>query len=454
MRVQAKEQIVDIQSLSEGLTDLSMDLQLSGGLTELNIAKHSNDISSLGINVNKLAERAKSISLSEGSTATQQTGGANQYRYEISDMLIQDFAPVNDFTNSPFAVMMPSRSINATYLQQDIMASNFGFTPTSDGYNSAINQVEMLDVKSKKYTGFMRQEAAYMVGQDLINLRVSGSSNTAANGGSMQRLNFTKLNMLNRQYNSMEMTRISALLKGEYPTVKDDFGSTGIPVENVTQFSQVMGTYYKATNKFDVNPANTANPFLEMGNMLSRIKGMGVKIKEIVMDYRTYNIMWQLSALRAQTAYISAVSNNDVQTARTQAFQYNMIPEFQGISIRVDGNSIKIENATTSVLNTRPTMWGFDVTPDSFRASIVIEQTGMSRVGDFGIFPNLYLNSPMSSDTLSNVNAGGIGLIEQFLGRVDITQQKIQVISTATYGVMSYLPSGIFVFDFNVNVQP
>jgi len=459
---------VDIAELSRKITEASIAIHKNGGFTYDGLNKSYKELNTAGIDINKNGRLEKFIEIGKkpiqtrlGNTVslsapTESFIGTETF--EISNQLIQDFSPENAIEDSPVNEMLPFKTVDAQYYQQDRMSSNYGWADGSNGVDGAINIVPLLETTSNSYRGFETEEISYLSGRDLIALREVGVSDTEKQGA-MQKLNYGMLNLLQRAGTGLELNRLEMLIKGSWTykqgSLPDPLIISGqVPAGNVTTLSQVLGTYTASTNKFVPNSSMTVNPLVELGLSITAIRNMGMDIDKIVIDNITYGAIFNSAAVASQTQYVTMNSDNDVMGVRKNLFRITTIPALQGIDIEVDNRAVKTNSNTTSLANTRPLWWGKTVTASSFRALIVVRQSGLSRVGDFGFFPNTYARTTQIGGGSRSIGGygGGIVMVNQDLSVQDITNQKIQLLCASNSAPMLYLPNGIFTFDFNVTI--
>ncbi len=448
----------DVYEQAEHLTEAAIALAKNGGYTFDGIEKSRNELKLAGIDLDKkfdsMVKKGVNVSLSAAFNPTQSIIGTNTF--EISNELIQDISPENAIENSPYNIMLPFKTINAQNFQQEIMGSNYGYADGGSTVNGAHNIVPLLESTSNQWEGFPIDETSYLEGTDLIALREIGTSNTESRGA-LQKLNYGRLNLLQRAGTGLEFNRIESLTKGSWTWFNSSLNadvviSSQIPAGNVTTLSQNLGTYTVATNTFVPNAGMTVNALKQLGQTLTTIKNIGWSIDKIVVDNITYGAVFSSSAVESQTQYVSTHSDNNVMDVRKNLFRITTIPALQGIDIEVDNRAFKMDANRASRTNTRPLMWGKTVTSSSFRALIVVRPTGQSRIGNFGFFPNTYARTSQVVGGSKAINGygGGIVLVEQDLSVSNILNQKIQMVAASNSASLISLPSGVFTFDFNV----
>jgi hypothetical protein len=452
--------------------EAAIALQKNGGFTYDGLNKSRNELKSAGIDLNLPNKMEKFITIGkqtvtafDGKSSVSLSGpdpvdsSIGIRTFEISNQLIQDIGPTASFEDSPVNVMMPYKNIPSVQYQQDILASLYGYADGDSGPDGAANVVPLLETTSNSYKGFSIREMSFLQGYDLIALREIGTNETERRG-SMQKINYGKLNLLQRAGTGLELNRLDMLIKGSWSYQESSLSdpliiSGGISANNVTTMSQSLGSYVKATNTFTPNASLTINPLEQLGVSLTNIKNMGMDIDKIVIDNITYGAIFNSPLIASQTQYVSAVSSNNVMETRKNLFQITTIPALQGIPIEVDNRAWKTDSKVTTPLNTRPLWWGKTVTSSSFRALIVVKPKGLSRVGDFGFFPNLYARTTQigGGSTVNGGYGGGITMVMQDLSVQDITNQKIQLLAASNSAPMLYLPNMVRLFDFNVSVS-
>jgi hypothetical protein len=466
-----------IYEQAEVLTDLSISLGKSGAnaFSLDNLKSVEKELKFIGIDLHHTTSNGESKItdlIKRGQTklaslsASNSTNNSNigQNTFEISNQLIQDISPELKLAESPFDTMMPYKNINAVEYQQDILQSNYGVAQSANGVKGANNVVPFLTSNGVKFEGRDYVEQSFISGRDLIALREYGSSDTTAKG-EMLRRTYQRLLLLARQETGIELNRIDMIRQGSIHYGNQESYATinaGIPLQNLGQLSQSLGSYDNATNKFTPNINLTTNVLVELGNFLTPIRNAGLKIKSIVMDNICYNAIFNSAPIQAKTLYTSAVSSNNVMQIRDNLFRLTTIPDLQGVPLEVYSGSWKLNSDITTTKNTRPLMWGLgepgtnNITSTSFRAVVVVEQSGLSRIGELGFFPNQYMRNTAvagGQKEIASYGGGGIVLMEQDLSVLDITNQTIQMLSASTYSPMVYQSHLLYPFDFNVPVS-
>lgn len=452
----------NVADQAANLTEAAIALSKNGGFTYDGLEKSYKELAAAGVDlsksgkIEKLMEKSKNVSLSAPVDTTDSVIGTNTFM--ISNQLIQDISPENSVENSPYNIMMPFKTIDAQEYQQDIMSSFWGYADGGSTVNGAINVVALLETISNSWKGFYIAEQSFLEGDDLVALREVGTSNTASRGA-LQKLNYGALNLLQRAGTGLELNRIESLFKGSWTwydsSLQDNIViSSQIPLNNITTLTQSLGAYNTTTNVFTPNVSMTVNPLVQLGQMLTTIKNMGLSIEKIVMDNITYSAIFNSAAVTSQTQYVTMNSDNNVMGVRSNLFKITTIPELQDVPIEVDNRALKFNADETTRSNTRPLLWGKTVSGSSFRALIVVRPTGLSRVGDFGFFPNVYARTTQIGGGSRSIGGygGGITMVEQDLSQFDITNQKIQLLAASKSAPMIYLPNTVFTFDFNVSI--
>lgn len=436
----------------DGLNKSRRELKVAG--VDLDIPDKMEKLVAIGKQTIRTLDNQSSISLA---APTDSEIGINTF--EISNQLIQDASPENAMENSPINIMLPNKTIDAVQYQQDILSSNWGWADGDNGVNGASNAVSLLETQSNSWKGFTTREMSFMSGQDLINLRAVGTSDTERQGA-MQKLNYGMLNLLQRASTGLEMNRLESLIKGSWTykegSLPDDLIiSSQIPAGNVTTLTQSLGAYNSTTNVFTPNAGMTVNPLVQLGQMLTTIKNMGLDIEKIVMDNISYGAIFNSTAVASQTQYVTMNSNNDVMGVRANLFKITTIPALQDVPIEVDNRAVKINSAATTRSNTRPLWWGKTVTTSSFRALVVVKPKGLTRVGDFGFFPNIYARTTQIGGGTRSMGGygGGVVMVTQDLSQFDVTNQKIQILAASASAPIIYLPNLVFTFDLNVTIS-
>lgn len=447
---------MELEFKSQLLTETAHKIAKDGGFAKaLSNYEVTDSLSALGIadtrTISKLTKQ--SISLSSPDASNQAQGGIGQDTYAISSALIQQMAPEANLKESPLNIMIPTIEVPTITRQQDIMSSNYGLLPASNGVGSQMNKTEMLKGKSSKYNGRLYDVTSNMSGTDLINLRELGSANTQVALGAAQLLNYSMLNLLEQAQNRVEVNRIDVLKKGSV-VYKNSVFSAQVPSANVFHVSsESLGTYKKSTNEFIRNASYSVNPLQQIALQVNRIKltlGNGAKIKGVLLDPIIYQAIFATNAVQGQTSYISAVAKNDVMEGRKQAFQYFNVPALQDVPLMTWDGAIKLQNETTSVKNSRPILWGETVDSASFRALVILEVNGLNRIAELGFFPNMYERVGYSE--VVNHSAGGIVLLQQDLAPMNMLNQEIQQLCAVSIGEMVYQPDLVYTIDFNINV--
>jgi hypothetical protein len=220
-----------------------------------------------------------------------------------------------------------------------------------------------------------------------------------------------------------------------------------------------LGTYSRGSNSITVNNSATNNILKELGNALVGIQNMGIKIKGVLCPNTVYSAIFQSPQVDAKTLYMTATSPHDVQGMRADLFENSNIPILKGIPLIADDRSIKISSGVTTRLNTRPIMYGETVDTTSFRMLILTEPSngggGVSRLGNTGFFPNVYNRSgitPVGGQIQNMGYNNSISFVTQDLSVSNWQNQAIQMIASACFAPMIYLPNGLCVFDPNINV--
>ncbi len=461
---------VSVADLPTKLFEASRAIQKNGGMTYDGLNKSRKELKLAGVNLDIEGKMEKFIEIgkqtittfdgkSQVSLAAPTDSEIGINTFEISNQLIQDASPENSIENSPLNMMLPFKTIDSVQYQQDIMSSFWGWADGDSGPFGAANIVPLLETTSNSYKGFLTREMSFLEGYDLIALREVGVSDTERRGA-MQKLNYGMLNLLQRAGTGLELNRIEMLLKGSWTYNESSLPtpliiSGQIPAGNVGVLSQSLGAYVTSTNVFTPNAALTVNPLVQLGEYLTNIKNMGLDIEKIVMDNISYGAIFNSPAVASQTQYVTMNSDNNVMGVRANLFRITTIPALQDVPIEVDNRAVKINSATTTTANTRPIWWGKTVTTSSFRALIVIRPKGLTRVGDFGWFPNLYARTTQIGGGTRSMGGygGGIVMVNQDLSVQDITNQKIQLLAASASAPMIYLPNIIFTFDWNVTVS-
>mgnify|MGYP001576459060 CR=1 FL=1 len=459
---------------SKAIFEASRAIQVNGGMNYEGLTKSKKELKVIGIDIDKEGKLDKFINIGEQqimpfhsvlgtsgiSLSAPQDSFIGTDTFEISNQLIQDASPENAIEDSPLNTMMPFRTFDAITAQQDIMSSFWGWADGDNGTFGAINVVPLLETISNQYKGYETSEISFLEGNDLIKLREVGASDTEKRGA-VQKLNMGQLNLLRRAGTGLELNRIEALVKGIW-TYRSSLTPTDplkisqqIPAGNVTTLTQSLGSYVTSTNVFTPNSGLTVNPLVQLGQMITTIKNAGWDIEKIVMDNIVYGAIFNCSAVSSQTQYVTMNSDNDVMGVRRNLFRITTIPALQGIDIEVDNRAVKINSNTTTRLNTRPLWWGKTVETASFRALIVVRPRELTRIGDFGFFPNIYARTTQISGGTRSMGGygGGIVMVNQDLAVQNILNQKIQILAASNSSPMTYLPNGVFTFDFNVTVS-
>lgn len=435
----------------------------NGGYTYDGLTSAEAELKACGIDLNQpgkieqlTAKASKMVKTASGTLVSLSAPNDSSIgidTFAISNELIQDFNPATNINESPLNSMLPYKSSASVQLQQDNMQAFWGYAGSGTAVGGTQPIVELLQVTSNSFKGYPISETSYLQGNDLIALREAGSSDTAKRGA-QQRLNYGMLNLINRASTGLEMNRIESAVKGTWTWNSDgqDYViSSGIPGSNVGVLSGSLGTYSLSTNRLVNNPAYTGNPLQELGKYITYVRNMGMDIEKIVVDNVTYSAIFNCTAVTDKVVYISNNSNNNVMDIRRNLFQITTIPMLQGVNIEVDNRAWKTDTNPTSTLNTRPLWWGKTVTSSSFRALVVVKQNGISRIGNFGFFPNVYARQGLATPV--GGTDGGIVALQQDLAQYNFLEQKIQIAVFSNSAPMYYLPNGVFVFDFGVTVE-
>lgn len=452
----------NIQTTATALTNASEIIAKNGGYTYDSIKSAESELKSCGIDLNQpgkmesmiLKGKSKNVRTAAGQTTSLSAPNDSQIgidTFAISNELIQDFSPSTNITESPLEVMLPYKSCAAVEIQQDQMSSFWGYAEAGTTVDGAIPVVELLEVSSNYYKGYSISEYSELKGNDIIALREVGTSDTARRGA-QQRLNFGMLNLIQRATTGLELNRLESAIKGSWTWKSDGqeiVVSSQIPSSNIYQMSESLGEYDPVTNRLAPNNALSINPLVQLGQWLTYIKNTGLSIEKVVMDNVIFSTVFNCPAIAAQTQYISMNSNNDVSGIRSNLFKITTIPSLQDIAIEVDDRGLKFSPDKTTTLNTRPLWWGKTVTPSSFRALVVVRQSGLSRIGNFGFFPNIYARQGLAVGGTE----GGIVAVQQDLSQFNILNQQIQLLVASNSAPMYYLSHGVYAFDFGVTIK-
>lgn len=444
---------LDAEAKAEAVAEIACriatdQINLSDGSHSANVAM--DDMRRANI---KLRSSSSILNLSNGNAGADGVAGVGPNTLQIFNELIQDVSPgVDLIEGSPYNSMLPFRTVDAMVGQQDIIDSNYGWAEASNGVDGAMNPVPLLGTNSKTYTGYLYNAYSYIAGNDLIKWRELGSSNLT-DRGLMQRLALQQILLTQQVKASVELVRTEAIMKGSF-TFKDSVISSGFDSSQVTVASQSLGSYSVANNVITINPAITSNLIKEIGIFLVGIQNMGIKIKEFIIPNTIFNALFNTPAVEAKTVYMSAVSSNDVGGIRDNLFRITTIPSLQSVAITSDDRSIKTVAGKTTTKNTRPVMYGETITTSSFRGIVVTEQSGMSRVGSMGFFPNVYTRGAnvVGGNVESMAYNGNIALITQDMAPGNFQNQRIQMMATTCISPMFYLPNTVFLFDFGVTL--
>ena len=448
----------EMATMSEAIADIACRLStdkinLSDGSYSANRAL--DDINNAKI---KLKPSSRLLNLSAGNQGADGGLGVGPTTLDIFNELIQDVSPENDvLENSPFNTMLPVKTVNAVRGQQDIYESNYGWARPSNGVLGAMNPVPLLESTGQTWTGYGYNAISYIEGLDLIRFRELGSNNLT-DLGTMQKMALQRLLLVEQVKTSAELVRTESLMKGSF-TYNNVVDGTGLLDSQVYVASQSLGSYSATTNRITVNSGMTNNVLKELGMMLVGIQNMGIKISHVVIPNTVYLALFQSPPIDARTVYMSATSPHDVQGMRSDLFETTNIPTLAGVKLVSDDRAIKISSGTTTVLNTRPILYGETVDTASFRAIVIVEPSstsgGVARTGNLGFFPNVYNRggSPMGGQIESVGYNGNISLIEQDLSPMNWQNQRIQMMATTCIAPMIYLPNTIFVFDFNITID-
>lgn len=390
------------------------------------------------------------LQLSNGN-AGQGDGRVGVNTFQVWNELIQDFAPKFDESESPLNIMLPFRTVETVTAQQDIISSNYGWAKPSNGVGGAMNAVPLLDVSGREFEGYMYDAISFIGGQALVALRELGSSDTKLRGY-LQRISFQQILLMQQVMTAIELMRTEVLFKGSF-AYKDSTVSTPIPSANVYTASQSLGTYSRGTNTLTQNPSLTVNLLIEIGLVATQLLNEGLDLAGIVIPNTIYQAIMNSPAITSQTIYTSMNSNNSVQGIRDNLFRLTNIPALQNLDIIVDNRAIKTDANKTNKTNTRPLLYGSDVTTSSFRALFLTRPKDMSRTGYLGFFPNVYNRGTPQGGTAQRAGYGGaISLITQDMSQFNWQNQEIQMLATTCVGPMVSLENSINVFDFNVTV--
>lgn len=453
MFIQNEQQI---SNTAENVMEATVAIIENGGYTRTGLDIARKHLQKSGIELPeatcaKLVE--KQISLSSGDNGMDQ-GYIGQNTFEISGTLIQGQAPEMQLAKSPYNSILTAKNLTGVVYQQDIMESNYGYAQEAGSVGGINNVIPLLDVNGFTWQGQEYTETGEMFGNALIALRNPGST-AIEKANVIRRINMSQLNMLNRATMNIELTRIESMNKGSY-VYKDVIYSSGVPSQNQGILSQSLGTYTVATNTFVPNVGITANAFNELASYVNLLLNTGYNPTEIIIDNVMYNAIIQSVPITDITRFITANSDNIPVDTQEQAFYVVGVPQLQHVKIKVYQQGLKTSRGDTTISNTRPIMWGKTIDENSFNALIKCENTGMSRVGELGFFPNQYKDTNIGLNTASTSsklqNGSGIILAQQNLAQFDFNNQKIQWIVSTTIAPMIYLPEMIFPFNFDVTI--
>jgi hypothetical protein len=443
----------ELHARAGAVTEAAIAIAEGKGYNLKSLGKARNILANSGLSISE-TQHNDLLQLSSGDNGMNQ-GALGQNTFQVANDLIKDFAPETNLAASPFADIIPSENITATRYQQDVMSSGSGWAHEAGAVNGFNNTVPMLDSEGQVWRGYEFTENGEIKGDDLIALRNPGSSAISV-ADATQRVMYSQLNMLNRQNSNIELTRIEALTRGSF-MYKDLIVSSGLLTSNIGQLSQPLGSYNKATNVFTPNAAITADPIDELMAFATKLVYLGLSIEEFIIDPTDYQAIMQTPAVRARTVYSSSRSDNKPQDIQKNLFRISTIPGLMGIPITVYQAGVKFAPGRTSVANTRSIMWGKDVSASSFRVYIKLKNTGMSRVGKLGFFPNVFkdhavgLNGSATASMLQN--GSGVILMQQDLAQYNFLNQKIQWVTSTTFNPMIMLENMVYAFDLNVTVS-
>ena len=441
----------NLEDYSHAIAEAAVTIA-KGGRTLNSIGNARKVLDQVGLELSDSTQR-QMISLSSGDNGMNQ-GVLGQNTFEIANDLIKDFAPEINLASSPFADVLPAENITATRYQQDIMSSGSGWAHEAGAVNGFNNVVPMLESDGYIWRGYEFTENGEIKGDDLISLRNPGSSEIAV-ADATQRITYSQLNMLNRQNANIELKRIESLLKGSF-IYRDTIVSSGLITGNFGQLSQPLGTYTKSTNTFTPNAGMSVDPIEELMSFVTSLQYLGLTIEEIICDGTSYQAIFQSPAVKSQTKYMSMYSQNNPADTQANLFKINTIPALMGIPLTVYSAGVKFAQGRTTRTNTRSIMWGQEVESSSFRAYIKLKNTGLSRVGKLGFFPNVFkdhavgLNGNATASMLQN--GSGVVLMQQDLAQYNFLNQKIQWVTSTTFNPMVMLENMVYAFDWNVNV--
>lgn len=449
----------NIESIAAAVAEASVKIQESKGfnLKSLNEARKVLEQANFNVSeqtADKLLETQ--LSLSSGDNGMNQ-GSIGQNTFEIASSLVKDFQPEIRLEESPFNYILPTKVSTATKYQQDIMQSGSGWAHEAGAVNGINNIVPMLEADGFTWNGYEWTETGEIKGNDLISLRNPGSS-AIDKANVTQRIMYSQLNMMNRQFTNFELVRIDTIQRGVY-SYKGVNISAGLDSSNLASFSASLGTYSIATNQLTLNSALAAEDFiLELMSYTTRLISLGAFPKEFIMDFVLYQTIIQSPAVQNKIKYISMNSSNDPAKIQRNLFRVDTIPELMGIPITIYKGSVKFSGGPTTAANTRPITWGKDIqigtNSPNFRVSIVLENTGLSRVGDSMFFPNVYKDHAvgLNGGNVRMENQSGFVLLQQDLAQYNFLNQKIQWATSATFNPIVYLPNMIHNFSANVTV--
>ena len=404
------------------------------------------------------------------SLASPSDSAIGSFTFAINDQLIQDYSPDDPMTNSPFNDILPIRSFDEVLVQQDFIGSLYGWADGDAGAMAGKSVVPLLRTYSNQYRGFQISEYSEISGNDLYALRKVGTSKTSE-VGRMQKLNYSTLNLYHRMLTGIELNRIEAVTKGSWTWSGESLADgsatpptvvgVGIPTSNIINLTS-QATYNPNTRVLKPNTyaqvgTLSTNPLDEIALGLTPIINAGLTVESLTMDNITYSAIFLSNTVTARTQYFSAVAGNNIMTLRDNVFKYSNIPQLQGVSIEVDSRSIKTDGNLTSIKNTQPIRWGKTIDSNSFNIIVKVKNKNLSRIGDFGFFPNLYArNSSVYGGSVSNksMGAGGnITMITQDLSQMNALNQKIQMFCSSNSAPMPYLTNMLYLMTGLVTIS-
>jgi hypothetical protein len=428
------------------------------GFSVKTLDKTISDLNLESVYDNKIDQYKAMVSMMTGDSASV----IGQDRYQVYNSLIQDYAPdVNPQKESPLNKMIPFEKFDAPTVQADIMSSLYGAASTSNGLFGSISFLPMLEVQSKQYSGIQVDLESFITGNEILKLRMPGSSNISESGA-MTRWSYQRLLHLLQIHTYIELARIDTCARFNFAYTQNNIIeniTVAVPYGNLYTMSENFTTYNKTTKTFTPNPSFAGNIFDMLGQWIIEIANAGFNVEGLLIDNLSYLQIIKTPAIANQLSLMNTFTTNNVEAGRKLIWQNSNVPQLQNIPILVDQRTWKINSDVTSTQNTRPLLFGTgDVTRESFRIIPIIKPKNLSRVGVTGLFPNAYNEmlklGPLVNGSASTENGeqNSIYMAEQNMSLTDVTNSKIRLVTSATFCPSIFLENALFAFQLGVNV--